>query len=115
MFGDNYPTPDGTCLRDYIHVADLAAAHAAAADFTEAAGDGGEAINIGTGFGTSVLEVIASVSRAVGQDVPYEVVDRRPGDPAELIAAADKAAELLGWTAERTLDDMTASAAAAAK
>lgn len=115
VFGDNYPTPDGTCLRDYIHVADLAAAHAAAADFTEAAGDGGEAINIGTGFGTSVLEVIASVSRAVGQDVPYEVVDRRPGDPAELIAAADKAAELLGWTAERTLDDMTASAAAAAK
>ncbi len=113
VFGDDYPTPDGTCLRDYIHVADLAEAHAAAAAFTEAGG-AAEAINIGTGKGSSVLEVIDSVSRAVGAEVPYETVDRRAGDPAELIAAADKAERVLGWTAQRDLDDMTSSAARAA-
>lgn len=113
VFGDNYPTPDGTCLRDYIHVADLADAHTAAAEFTEA-GSAAAAINIGTGYGSSVLQVIESVSRAVGQEVPVEIGDRRPGDPAELIAAADKAADVLGWSARLGLDDMTASAARAA-
>ena len=113
VFGDNYPTPDGTCLRDYIHVTDLANAHVAAADLAEA-GAVAEAVNIGTGFGTSVLQVIDSTSRALDQQVPYEIVDRREGDPAELIAAADKAAEVLGWTAQLSLDDMTTSAARAA-
>ncbi len=113
VFGDNYPTPDGTCLRDYIHVTDLADAHVAAADLAEG-GAVAEAVNIGTGFGTSVLQVIESTSRALGQDVPYEIVGRRHGDPAELIAAADKAADVLGWTARLSLDDMTASAARAA-
>ena len=113
VFGDDYPTPDGTCLRDYIHVADLADAHASAADFAEAGG-AAEAVNIGTGFGSSVLEVIDSVGRALDRDVPYELVERRPGDPAELIAAADKAERVLGWSAELGLDDMTSSAARAA-
>ncbi len=113
VFGDTYPTPDGTCLRDYIHVADLADAHTAAAEFTERGG-AAEAFNIGTGFGSSVLEVVASVAKAVADEVPVEIVDKRPGDPAELIATADKATEVLGWSAQRTLDDMTASAARAA-
>lgn len=113
VFGDDYPTRDGTCLRDYIHVADLATAHAAAADVTES-GSAAEIVNIGTGTGTSVLEVLRSVGRAVGHEVPYAVVDRRAGDPAELVAAADLAGSVLGWRAEKTLDDMTESAARAA-
>lgn len=113
VFGNDYPTPDGTCLRDYIHVQDLADAHAAAAALVEAQ-DVGEIINIGTGSGSSVIEVIESVGRALGRDVPYEVVDRRAGDPPSLVAAADRAQEVLGWTAQHSLDDMTSSAAAAA-
>ncbi len=113
VFGDDYPTPDGTCLRDYIHAADLATAHAAAADVTEAGG-AAEVVNIGTGQGSSVIEVLQSVGRAVGGDVPYEIVERRAGDPAELVAAADRAGSVLGWNAVKSLDDMTASAARAA-
>ncbi len=113
VFGDDYPTPDGTCLRDYIHVVDLADAHAAAADLVEA-GPTAEVVNIGTGQGSSVLEVIGSVGRALGRDVPYDVEARRAGDPAELVASADRARTVLGWQARHTLDDMTASAARAA-
>ena len=113
VFGDDYPTPDGTCLRDYIHVTDLAEAHAAAAALVESQ-QVGTAINIGTGSGSSVIDVIESVGRALGHEVPYEIVDRRAGDPPELVAAADRAREVLGWTARYSLDDMTASAARAA-
>ena len=112
VFGDDYPTVDGTCIRDYIHVADLADAHVAAAAVTETEAIG-EAINIGTGDGASVLDVIASVSRALDQPVPHEMVDRRAGDPAELVAAVGKAESALTWTASLDLDDMTSSAAAA--
>lgn len=114
VFGDDYPTPDGTCIRDYIHVSDLADAHVAAAAATES-GQVGEAINIGTGNGASVLDVIASISRALDQTVPSAVVDRRAGDPAELVAAIDKAQSVLNWTASLDLDDMTSSAVAAQK
>jgi UDP-glucose 4-epimerase len=111
VFGADYPTPDGTCIRDYIHVADLAAAHAAAA--TAAVGaDGGStaAYNIGRGVGSSVLEVMAAVGSAVGRDADAEVVARRPGDPARIVASASAAREQLGWAASRDLADMVGSA-----
>jgi UDP-glucose 4-epimerase len=113
VYGDDYPTPDGTCLRDYIHVADLAEAHAAAAALVEAQ-QVGTAINIGTGKGSSVLDVISSIGRALGRDVSYEVAPRRAGDPPSLVASADRAHSELGWRARYSLDDMTSSAAAAA-
>lgn len=107
VFGDDYPTPDGTGVRDYIHVVDLAAGHRAA---LEAGADmaGFTAVNLGTGRGSSVLEVIAAASRAVGRPVPYQVVDRRPGDVAASWADPARARKLLGWEATRTLDDMAA-------
>ena len=112
VFGGDYPTPDGTCLRDYIHVVDLANAHVAAARVTEKAGVG-DVLNVGTGQGSSVLEVIASIQKATGADVPYQVTDRRAGDPAELVADVGQAQQILGWAAEHDLDDMTQSAIAA--
>lgn len=112
VFGDDYPTPDGTCIRDYIHVADLADAHVQAAAVTESE-QIGNAINIGTGNGDSVLDVITSISRALNQPVPHQVVARRAGDPAELVAAIDKAESVLNWTASLDLDAMTESAVAA--
>ena len=107
VFGDDYPTPDGTGVRDYIHVVDLALGHLAA---LEAVGkvDGYTAVNLGTGTGSSVLEVIAAASRAVGRDIPYQVVERRPGDIAATWADPRQAREMLGWEATRTLDDMAA-------
>ena len=107
VFGDDYPTPDGTGVRDYIHVVDLALGHLAALD-NVAKLDGFTAVNLGTGTGSSVLEVIAAASRAVGRDIPYQVVDRRPGDIAATWADPGLAHELLGWRATRTLDDMAA-------
>jgi UDP-glucose 4-epimerase len=113
IFGDDYPTPDGTCVRDYIHVADLADAHVAAAARTETDEPGFAAYNIGRGVGSSVREVLASVSTALGLDLDVEVTARRPGDPARLVGSAERARDDLGWTASRSLDDMTASAWAA--
>ncbi len=110
IFGADYPTPDGTCIRDYIHVADLADAHVAAAAALEVGGPGFSAYNIGRGTGSSVREVIASVAAAMGVELDPEVVARRPGDPAVLVASADRAAAGLGWKATRDLDAMTASA-----
>ena len=110
VFGADYPTPDGTCVRDYIHVADLADAHVAAAASVEAGEPGFAAYNIGRGTGSSVREVIESVGRAMGVDLDPEVVGRRPGDPAFLVASAERAREGLGWKASRGLDDMTRSA-----
>ncbi len=111
VFGNDYPTPDGTGVRDYIHVVDLARGHLAALDFLlDGQGLAGRniPINLGCGRGYSVLESLAAFGRAVGRDIPYEVVGRRPGDVAECVADAGRAAELLGWRAELGLDEMCA-------
>jgi UDP-glucose-4-epimerase GalE len=97
VFGDDYPTPDGTCLRDYIHVTDLADAHVKALE-SIAAGGPSTAYNLGTGRPHSVREVIDTVARVTGRPVPWTLAPRRPGDPAVLYAAADKARTGLGWT-----------------
>ena len=110
IFGDDYPTPDGTCVRDYIHVVDLADAHVAAAARTETDQPGFAAYNIGRGTGSSVREVLASVATALGYELDVEVTARRPGDPARLVGSVDLARAELGWTASRDLDAMTASA-----
>jgi UDP-glucose 4-epimerase len=96
VFGDDYPTPDGTCLRDYIHVSDLADAHVLALRRLEAGG-GGLTVNCGYGTGHSVLAVLDAVDRATGRPLPRRMAPRRPGDPAALIAAGGKARDLLGW------------------
>jgi UDP-glucose 4-epimerase len=100
IFGDDWDTPDGTCVRDYIHVVDLAEAHLAALAHLAAGGAGG-AFNLGTGQGHSVREVIETVKRVTGRDVPVVVGPRRAGDSRELVAAVDRAARVLGWRAKR--------------
>lgn len=112
VFGTDYPTLDGSCVRDYIHVSDLAAAHVAAADLVESA-EVAAVYNVGTGVGSSVLEVMAVVSDVVGRDVGAVVAGRRAGDPPELVAAVDRVSADLDWSAQRTLRDMVASAYAA--
>jgi UDP-glucose-4-epimerase GalE len=96
VFGDDYPTPDGTCLRDYIHVSDLADAHVKALEFISDGGHSG-AYNLGTGQPHSVREVIDTVERVTGRPVPWTLAPRRPGDPAALYAAPDKAQSELRW------------------
>ena len=105
VFGNDYNTPDGTGVRDYIHVVDLAKGHVAACDYA-AEHTGCEIINLGTGRGTSVLEIVHAFERASGREIPYRVTPRRPGDIATCYADTSKAAKLLGWKAERTIDDM---------
>ncbi len=109
VFGDDWPTPDGTCLRDYVHVEDLADAHVAAAQvlLDDAAGSPG-ALNVGRNEPTSVLEVIAAVERVQGRPVPYRVAPRRSGDPARVVADASRIAKVLGWRATRGVDQMVA-------
>lgn len=103
VMGADYATPDGTCIRDYIHVADLAAAHVAAWHHVQASGPGeGLAVNLGTGTGASVLEVIETVQRVTGRRVPYVIRDRRPGDPAILTADASRARDTLGFLPMRS-------------
>jgi UDP-glucose-4-epimerase GalE len=97
VFGDDYPTPDGTCLRDYVHVSDLADAHVKALESISAGGKSG-AYNLATGRPHSVREVIDTVGRVTGRPVPWTLAPRRPGDPAILYAAAHKAQSELGWT-----------------
>lgn len=109
VFGDDYPTPDGSCIRDYIHVVDLAEAHVAAAAQCEAGG-AAEVYNVGRGEGSSVFEVMDMVSRVIGRDVGAEVAPRRPGDPPRLVASAERIRERLGWSATRGLEEMVASA-----
>lgn len=111
VFGNDYPTPDGTGLRDYVHVVDLARGHVAA--LTSLLGDGVAEgahmrINLGTGLGHTVLEAIAAFSTACGFEIPFEIASRRPGDVAALVADPSKAASLLDWRAERSLADMCA-------
>jgi UDP-glucose-4-epimerase GalE len=109
VFGSDYPTPDGTCLRDYIHVNDLADAHVRALQYLEQGGDS-VALNLGTGRGHSVLEVIHAAEKATGQPVRRKIGPRRPGDPPSLVADASKAQQVLGWTAKRDLGDIVNSA-----
>jgi UDP-glucose 4-epimerase len=97
VFGTDYPTPDGTCVRDYIHVADLIAAHLDALKYLRAGGTSAT-MNCGYGRGFSVLEVIEAVKRAANTDFPVEIAERRPGDPASIVANSDKARSLIGWT-----------------
>jgi UDP-glucose 4-epimerase len=108
IFGDDYDTPDGTPLRDYIHVEDLAAGHVAALARLVTTDAPVSTWNLGTGVGTSVLEVVHAFERAVGRPLPYEVVGRRAGDIAASYADPGRANAELGWTATRTIDDMCA-------
>ncbi|MEZ5381761.1 MAG: UDP-glucose 4-epimerase GalE [Microthrixaceae bacterium] len=108
VFGDDWPTPDGTCIRDYVHIADLADAHICALDSLERVD--GLVLNVGTGTGTSVRQVIDAIGDVLGRPVEAEVVARRPGDPAALVASVDRIADTLGWSAGRDLTDMVASA-----
>jgi len=111
VFGNDFETPDGTCLRDYIHVVDLAAAHVAALEATLEPGEF-DAVNVGTGRGHSVFEVIAAVERALNRPVPRTIGPRRAGDPPSLVADPGRAAARLGWTPRSSgLDEIVASAA----
>ncbi len=107
VFGGDYPTPDGTGVRDYIHVVDLAIGHLKALERL-AAGDGLVTCNLGTGQGYSVLQMVKSFERVTGRSIPYEVVGRRPGDIAACWADPSLAEAELGWTATRSLDEMCA-------
>ncbi len=114
LYGDDYPTPDGTPIRDYIHVMDLADAHLAALEATaagDARTDSALVCNLGSGGGFSVREVLAATARVVGRPVPHAIGPRRVGDPPVLVAAIDQAADVLGWRPLRsTLDAMIGSA-----
>jgi len=108
IYGTDYPTPDGTCVRDYLHVVDLGDAHLQA--MAAAVPGQHSIINLGSGSGYSVREVVEAVRRVTGHDVPVREVERRPGDPAVLIASNARAAADLGWTPTRDLDQMVADA-----
>ena len=97
LFGDDYPTPDGTCIRDYIHVTDLADAHVRALDWLSTT-KGAHAFNLGTGNGASVRQILDAVERVAGKPVPHSIGPRRAGDPAELVSDPGKANDVLGWT-----------------
>ncbi len=101
IFGSDYPTPDGTAIRDYVHVADLADAHVRALHFLRRE-KASVVCNLGTGSGSSVQEVVDTVAKVSGREVPLRRGDRRPGDPPRLVAAIGRARELLGWTAQRS-------------
>lgn len=105
VWGNDYPTPDGTGVRDYIHVVDLAKGHVKAVNYA-LSHQGLEAVNLGTGKGYSVLEVIHAYEKACGHDIPYQILERRPGDIAQTYADVTKASELLGWKAQYDLEEM---------
>ncbi|WP_402465429.1 UDP-glucose 4-epimerase GalE [Isoptericola aurantiacus] len=108
VFGDDYPTADGTCERDYLHVEDLAAGHVAALEHLDAMATPVRAFNLGTGTGTSVLAMLGAFERAVGRELPYEVGPRRAGDLPAFWADPARANTELGWRAEKSIDDMCA-------
>ena len=109
IYGDDYDTKDGTCIRDYVHVQDLVEAHLRGLEYLE---EGGEnvVLNLGTGSGYSILEVVEAVKAATGLEVPYSMKARRPGDPAILVASNTKAKEVLGWEPTQDLDQIMSSA-----
>jgi UDP-arabinose 4-epimerase len=111
VFGDDYDTPDGTCIRDYLHVADLASAHVAALEKLGTGSTGFAALNLGTGQGTSVREIIEAAERVTGRSIPVTMAARREGDPAALVADPSAANEALGWTARHSdLDTIISTA-----
>jgi UDP-glucose 4-epimerase len=110
VFGTDYPTPDGSCVRDYVHVQDVALAHVAAAQALETGRDLAPVYNLGSGDGLSVLQIMDAVRRVTGIDVTPELADRRPGDPARIVASGEAAARDLGWIMRHDIDDMVASA-----
>jgi len=112
VFGDDYPTIDGTCIRDYIHVVDLAKAHVIALQrlINKQNSEKVETFNLGTGTGSSVLQVIQAFEKVSGQKLPYKIVARREGDVIQAYANTDKAREVLGWKTELSLDDALSSA-----
>lgn len=109
VFGNDYDTADGTCIRDYIHVEDLASAHLKAIEYL-AAGNQSEIINLGTGKGNSVLEIIEKAGVITGEKIPYSIIERRPGDPAVLVADNKKAGRLLHWTPRYFIEEILESA-----
>ena len=109
IFGDDYDTPDGTCLRDYIHVCDLADGHVKALRYIDSHSSGVEVFNLGTGKGTSVKEAVAAFEKACGHKINHVFGDRRPGDLPVCYASTRKAEELLGFKATRTIEDMCSS------
>ncbi len=110
VYGNDYPTPDGTCIRDYVHVCDLASAHIAALHYLEKGGKS-DIFNLGSGNGFSVMEMITAARRATGHAIPIEIGTRRPGDPARLIASSEKAKKILGWQPQATnMEDIISSA-----
>lgn len=110
IFGDDYPTPDGTCIRDYIHVQDLAEAHLAALDYLAGEAPAEHVFNVGTGKGTSVKEIIDAVANVSGLEFEAEVQPRRAGDPAQLIGDATRIQQVLGWKAKYDVDEIVRSA-----
>lgn len=110
VFGGDYETPDGSCIRDYIHVTDLADAHVAAVDLLERDGSTAAVFNVGRGEGVSVFEVMDAVREVTGREFTPEVAPRRAGDPARLVASAQRIKDELGWSAQRDLADMVSSA-----
>lgn len=105
VFGNDYPTPDGTCIRDYIHVVDLAKAHVKAIEYVAKQHDNFEVFNLGTGMGNSVLEVIQTFERVSGVKLNYVIGPRRAGDVVQVYAGCDKASNVLGWRTERNLEN----------
>ena len=108
IFGDKYPTPDGTCVRDYIHVNDLAEAHVQGLEYLN--GGASVALNLGTGRGASVREVLSTIKAVTGREVPSRMAPARPGDPPELVADPRRAEKLLSWKARRSLEEIVATA-----
>jgi UDP-glucose 4-epimerase len=109
VFGTDYPTSDGTAIRDYVHVIDLAEAHLKALELLEDGGDS-TAVNLGTGIGSSVFEVLESAEKAIGHKVPYELAPRRSGDPVALYSDGGRAHRLLNWNPHHGLDEIVSSA-----
>jgi UDP-glucose 4-epimerase len=109
VFGTDYPTPDGTAIRDYVHVVDLAEAHLRALEYLERGGET-TVVNLGTGLGSSVFEVLAAAERVIGRPVPHVLAPRRPGDPVALYSDTRRSEGVLGWSSRYDLDDILASA-----
>jgi UDP-glucose 4-epimerase len=110
VFGNDYPTPDGTCLRDYVHILDLADAHLTALEYLDDDDRAYDLFNVGTGTGASVLDVLAQVAASTGLTVEPTMAPRRPGDPAKLVADVSRIRDVLGWRARHTLAEMVDSA-----
>lgn len=110
VFGTDYPTADGTCIRDYVHVVDLAESHVAAMKYLEAGNTGHIKLNVGTGQGASVLDIVAALKECAGSELEWVDTGRRAGDPVSVVASVEEANKVLGWSSQRTLLDTVRSA-----